>query len=132
LWADESLRENNARVEHRESILPEIRAMIGKMTRSEVIDRLEGTGLPFAPIGKPEELFDDPQMRVGGLEDVTLDSGELVRLPTIPLEMGGQRIGSPQKLPSPGRDSRAVLEELGYDASKMDALIGNGAVGESN
>lgn len=129
LWADESLRENNARVQQRERILPVIREMIGGMTRAEVVDKLEGTGLPFAPIGKPEELFDDPQLAVGGLEDVTLDSGEQVRLPTIPLEMGGERIGSPQQLPTPGADSGAVLAALGYDAERIATLKASGAVG---
>lgn len=131
LWADESLRENNARVEARSRILPEVRAMIAGMTASEVIAKLEGTGLPFAPIGKPEELFDDPQLAAGGLEDVTLDSGEQVRLPTIPLEMGGARIGSAQTLPAPGQDARAVLAGLGYDKTRIAELLSAKAVGES-
>ena len=131
LWADESLRENNQRVLARDKILPQIRAMFAQMTRAEVVDKLEGTGLPFAPIGKPEELFDDPQLLQGGLEDVTLDSGEEVRLPTVPLEMSGKRIGSPQQLPKPGADARAVLASLGYDATKIDGLISEGAVGEA-
>lgn len=128
LWADQSLRENNARVQARDRIIPEIRALIGSMTRDEVIAKLKGTGLPFAPIGKPEELFDDPHLNVGGLEDVTLDSGEQVRLPTIPLEMGGARIGSAQQMPQPGRDSAAVLEALGYDAKRIAKLGESGAV----
>lgn len=130
LWADESLRENNQRVLAREKILPQIRAMFAQMTRSEVVEKLEGTGLPFAPIGKPEELFDDPQLLHGGLEDVTLDSGEQVRLPTVPLEMAGKRIGSPQQLPKPGADARQVLATLGYDQERISTLIETGAVEE--
>ncbi|MDJ0977606.1 MAG: CaiB/BaiF CoA-transferase family protein [Erythrobacter sp.] len=129
LWADESLRENNARVEARDRILPVIRSIIGKMTASEVIGKLDGTGLPFAPIGKPQDMFDDPHLNQGGLEDVTLDNGTAVRLPTIPLEMDGKRIGSPQELPVPGRDARGVLEALGYTPEKSEELIASGAVG---
>ena len=131
LWADESLRENNARVAARERIIPEIRALIAGLTRAEVIAKLDGSGLPFAPIGKPEDLFEDPHLQHGGLEDVTLDNGTAVRLPTIPLEMNGARIGAPQHLPKPGRDARTVLETLGYDEDRIAALIGAGAVGES-
>ncbi|MFN4020752.1 MAG: CaiB/BaiF CoA transferase family protein [Erythrobacter sp.] len=131
LWADETLRENNARVAARERIIPEIRALVAGLTRAEVIARLDGSGLPFAPIGKPEDLFDDPHLQHGGLEDVTLDNGAKVRLPTIPLEMGGERIGSPQELPTPGRDARSVLEQLGYDNDTIAALIAGGAVGET-
>ena len=131
LWADESLRANNARVQARDWIMPHIRALVAGMTRAEVIAKLDGSGLPFAPIGRPEDMFDDPHLAHGGLEDVTLDNGTQVRLPTIPLEMAGQRIGGPQELPRPGRDARAVLATLGYDDDKIEALIGSGAVEES-
>lgn len=131
LWADESLRVNNARVQARERILPVIRDMIGKMTRAEVIARLDGTGLPFAPIGRPEDMFEDPHLQHGGLEDVTLDNGTHVRLPTIPLELDGKRIGAPQELPKPGRDARAVLAGLGYAEARIEELIASGAVEES-
>ncbi|MFW5633374.1 MAG: CaiB/BaiF CoA transferase family protein, partial [Erythrobacter sp.] len=131
LWADESLRENNARVEARDRILPVIRELVATMTRAEVIAKLDGSGLPFAPIGRPEDMFDDPHLQQGGLEDVTLDNGTEVRLPTIPLEMGGKRIGATQHLPKPGRDARAVLAGLGYDEDRIAALIAGGAVGES-
>ena len=128
LWADESLRANNQRVLARDRILPQIREIIGSMTRAEVVAKLEGTGLPFAPIGKPEDMFDDPQLAEGGLEPVTLESGEVTRLPTIPLEMGGKRPGSATSLPQPGADSRLVLEALGYPADKIAALLASGAV----
>ena len=130
LWADKSLRENNARVDARERILPVIRAMIGEFTAREVIAKLDGSGLPFAPIGKPQDMFDDPHLAAGGLEDVTLDNGTSMRLPTVPLEMDGKRIGSPQELPTPGKNARAVLEELGYENGRIEALIAEGAVGE--
>ena len=131
LWADESIRANNQRVLARDRILPRIRELIGGMTRAEVVAKLDGTGMPFAPIGKPEELFDDPHLAAGGLEPVTLDSGEQTRLPTIPLEMDGKRPGGATALPLPGADARAVLAALGYAEDKIAALIDSGAVEES-
>ncbi|MEP2734860.1 MAG: CaiB/BaiF CoA-transferase family protein [Erythrobacter sp.] len=131
LWADETLRENNARVLARDRIIPEIRALIGTMTAHEVIEKLDGSGLPFAPIGKPEDLFDDPHLAKGGLEDVTLDDGTQVRLPTIPLQMDGKRIGSAQQLPKAGDDKIVVLTALGYSDQKIAALQSSGALGET-
>ncbi|WP_310532232.1 CaiB/BaiF CoA-transferase family protein [Novosphingobium sp.] len=128
LWADESLRANNQRVLARDRILPQIREIVGAMTRDEVVAKLEGTGLPFAPIGKPEDMFDDPQLAHGGLEPVTLDTGAQTYLPTIPLEMDGKRPGGDVTLPLPGADSRVVLTALGYPADKIDALLASGAV----
>ena len=115
----------------RDRILPTIRALMASMTRAEVMAKLDGTGMPFAPIGKPEELFDDPHLATGGLEPVTLDDGRQTRLPTIPLEMAGGRPGQPQTLASPGEQSREVLAGLGYDADRIAALIASGAVEES-
>ena len=131
LWADESLRKNNSRVMARDRILPVIRDLIGGMSRAEVIAQLDGTGMPFAPIGKPEELFDDPHLNQGGLEPVILDDGRETRLPTIPLDMAGGRPGTPQTLAKAGEHSRDVLAALGYDEAQIAALIASGAVEES-
>ena len=131
LWADETIRANNQRVLARDRILPVIRDLVGRMTRAEVIARLDGTGMPFAPIGKPEDLFDDPHLAGAGLEPVTLDDGRATRLPTIPLEMDGKRPGGGAALPLPGADARAVLAGLGYDEQSIAALIASGAVGDS-
>ncbi len=131
LWADETIRANNQRVLARDRILPRIRELVGQMTRAEVIAKLDGTGMPFAPIGKPEELFDDPHLNAGGMEPVTLDTGAETKLPTIPLEMDGKRPGAPSALPKPGADARAVLADLGYSAERIASLIDSGAVEES-
>ena len=130
LWADESIRANNQRVLARDRILPRIRELVGQMTRAEVIAKLDGTGMPFAPIGKPEELFDDPHLNAGGMEPVTLDTGAETKLPTVPLELDGKRPGGPSALPKPGADARAVLAALGYPAERIESLISTGAVEE--
>jgi crotonobetainyl-CoA:carnitine CoA-transferase CaiB-like acyl-CoA transferase len=124
LWADESLRKNNARVQQRERILPQIRALVAGFTRDEVVAKLEGTGLPFAPIARPEDMFDDPHLLAsGGLELVTLADGSTTALPTLPLMMGTQRCGTPAALPQPGRDGRDVLTSLGYGEAEIAALM---------
>ncbi len=131
LWADESIRANNQRVLARDRILPPIRELVSQMTRAEVIAKLDGTGMPFAPIGRPEDLFDDPHLNAGGMEPVTLDTGAATKLPTIPLEMDGKRPGAPSSLPKPGEDARAVLAALGYSADRIAALLASGAVEEN-
>ncbi len=128
LWADQSLRANNQRVLARDRILPTIRALIGGMTRAEVIAKLEGTGLPFAPIGKPEDMFDDPHLADGGLEQVTLDDGRVTHLPTLPIQMDGKRAGSPTTLPAPGAGTRSILAALGYPDGQIAKLMESGAV----
>lgn len=130
LWADESLRENNARVAQRERILPPIRTHLRQFTLAELLARLEGTGIPFAPIGRPQDMFDDPHLNASGaLEAVTLPDGTQTRLPALPVEMDGQRMGSPVALPESGADSRAILQALGIDAGELERLVASGIVG---
>ena len=123
LWADQSLRENNARVRARPQLLPKIRALIAQFTHDEVIAKLEGTGLPFAPIGRPEDLFNDPHLLASdGLEGVTLPDARTTNLPTLPIEMDSLRPHAAAILPEPGRDTTAVLQALGFDAATIAAL----------
>jgi crotonobetainyl-CoA:carnitine CoA-transferase CaiB-like acyl-CoA transferase len=110
LWADESLRRNNDRVLARETLLPRIRGLVAGFSRAELLGMLEGTGIPFAPIGRPEDLFDDPHLVAsGGLEQVTLCDGTTTHLPILPIEMGGKRPGAPAQLPSPGADADEIV-----------------------
>jgi len=128
LWADESLRKNNQRVLARERIMPQVRALIRQFTGAEVLAKLEGTGLPFAPIGRPEDMFTDPHLLAsGGLEEVTLDDGRTTQLPGLPIVMEGAHVGGGATLSTPGRDTRAILTTLGYDAARIDGLIRSGA-----
>jgi crotonobetainyl-CoA:carnitine CoA-transferase CaiB-like acyl-CoA transferase len=92
LLADPALQTNNQRVSARDSFMPAIRAMMGSLTREALLPKLEAIGLPFAPIARPEDLFDDPQLNAGGLVEVTLPSGEKARLPGLPITIDGERL----------------------------------------
>jgi crotonobetainyl-CoA:carnitine CoA-transferase CaiB-like acyl-CoA transferase len=128
LWADESLRKNNARVQQRERILPQIRQLIAGFTRAEVVERLEGTGLPFAPIGKPEDMFDDPHLIASGaLEPETLTDGTRTQLPTLPVAFDGSLVARSSTLPQPGADRDGVLEAYGFSRDEIAALAACGS-----
>jgi crotonobetainyl-CoA:carnitine CoA-transferase CaiB-like acyl-CoA transferase len=130
LWADETLRRNNDRVAARERILPHIRTLIAGFTRAEIIAKLENSGLPFASIGQPEDLFNDPHLLASdGLEPVTLPDGTKTHLPTLPLMMNGARARACSTLPTPGADYARILRDAGYDAAQIEALRVSGAVG---
>ena len=103
LLADPNLAENNARVQARDSFMPRLREMIGSVPREETVSKLEAIGLPFAPIARPDELFDDPHLNAsGGLLDLTLPNGTKTRLPSLPLEIDGARLPLRHDLSAPG------------------------------
>ncbi len=76
LLADPALKTNPQRVEARPRILPMVAEIFAGMSKQELMDKCEALGLPFAPIAKPEDLFDDPHLNAaGGLAPVTLGNG---------------------------------------------------------
>lgn len=102
LGADSGLAANGDRVRRREEILPPIRAALGALTKAELMQRLEHTGLPFAPINTPEDLIEDPHLNAGGLYELTLSDGRRVKLPALPVSFGAQRCPLRHDLPKPG------------------------------
>lgn len=129
LAADESLAENNARVEARGRLLPIIRDLFSSFTKDELLDKLEQTGLPFAPVARPEDLFDDAHLTAsGGLVPVTLPDGSETSLPALPLEMGNGKPGLSRDLPGSGEHTAEVLAEMGYSAAAVATLEDDGVV----
>lgn len=113
LAADEGLRFNNQRVMAREALLPRVRELFRSFDRETLVAKLEATGLPFAPITRPEDLFDDPHLLAsGGLVDVQVPGGAATRLPGLPIEMDGARFGARIDVPTIDRDRDWVLALL--------------------
>jgi crotonobetainyl-CoA:carnitine CoA-transferase CaiB-like acyl-CoA transferase len=77
LKADATLMTNNQRVEKRPVLLADIRARLADRSAAGLAALFEKVGLPFAPIRKPEDLYDDPHLAAtGGLADVRLPEPE--------------------------------------------------------
>ncbi len=98
--------------------------------------KLEKTGLPFAPITKPEELFDDPHLAASnGLLPITVTdgprAGEKTRLPALPLEMDGARFGIHRDVPGAGEHTRELLREAGYTEAQVQELLARKVVAAS-
>jgi crotonobetainyl-CoA:carnitine CoA-transferase CaiB-like acyl-CoA transferase len=132
LGADPTLALNTQRVHARERFLPFVREQLGNMTKQEIMETCERAGLPYAPITKPEELFDDPHLnQSNGMADITLADGRAARVPKLPLEMDGRRFGSRLDVPQVGSHSHALLAELGYSGADIQRLVDAGVVGVS-
>ncbi len=66
LAANADYKTNSQRVRARETLLPQVRALFKTFSKAELVAKLERTGLPFAPIGKPDDMFDDPHLPTAG------------------------------------------------------------------
>ena len=129
LAADPRYKTNSQRVQARETLLPQVRDLFKGYTKAALVAKLERTGLPFAPIGKPEDMFDDPHLLAsGGLGDVTLADGTHTQLPLLPVELDGQRPTQGGSLPAAGAHTREVLHSLGVADAEFDALAAGKAI----
>lgn len=128
--ADESLKSNTQRVAQREALLPQVRELVKRYSKAELVPILERTGLPFAPIGKPEEMFDDPHLAAsGGLGPTVLPDGRATRLPILPIEMDGHRPTQGGTLARPGEHTDEVLSGVGYSADQLRDLRARKVIG---
>jgi crotonobetainyl-CoA:carnitine CoA-transferase CaiB-like acyl-CoA transferase len=128
-WAkDEELSKNAGRVAKREEIIPQLNALFKGYAKDDLMAKLETTGLPFAPIAKPEDLFDDPHLNAsGGLVPLTMPNNDKqTKLPNLPIEMGGQRLALRKDLTKPGEDTADILSEIGYSHEEITALKDSG------
>lgn len=124
-WAsDASLASNNDRVARRDEILPRLRELFLQFDKSELMAKLEHSGLPFAPIARPEDLVADPHLNEsGGLIDMQIPDGDSVSLPALPISLGGARPGKTLDPPHIGEHSAEILETLGYSADEIASLF---------
>jgi crotonobetainyl-CoA:carnitine CoA-transferase CaiB-like acyl-CoA transferase len=124
LLEEPDLRTNPQRVEARSRVIPIVAEIFGKLTKDEVMAKCEALGLPFAPIARPEDLFDDPHLNAsGGLDPVTLPNGTRTKVPVLPIAMDGRRLGTRIDIPRVGSHTREVLGTLGYSSADIEALI---------
>jgi crotonobetainyl-CoA:carnitine CoA-transferase CaiB-like acyl-CoA transferase len=119
LAADPRLASNNLRVQAREWMLPALREVIKRYSSAEVQAVFEREGLPYAPIVKPEQLFDDPHLlQSGGLADLTRESGDTMPVPLLPLLLDGRHLNPRSALPKIGEHNSELLARSAKNARR--------------
>ena len=121
---DESMDLNKGRVEKRDVIIPRLQELFRTFTKDDLMKKLDRTGLPFAPISKPEDLFDDVHLNEsGGLLDIEIPTGGKTKLPAMPINMDDRRFDVHTPVPKVGEHSIKILEELGMDEDEINDLF---------
>ena len=130
LLADPRYASNEARVAERPTLLPLVAEVVKRYPMAEIVAIAERIGIPFAPVAKTDDLFDDPHLNAagGGLLPVQLPNGDWTKLPRLPIEMAGHNLGLQRQAPQVGEHTREVLLEAGYSAAEIDELACKGAV----
>ena len=121
---DKDMDINSGRVEKRDIIIPKLQELFKTFTKKELMEKLDQTGLPFAPINKPQDLFDDPHLNEsGGLLKIETPDGGSTKLPAMPIEMNDRRFDVHQQVPKVGEHSKEILEEIGLSDNVIQSLF---------
>ena len=134
LKAQPELATNNQRVRERPRLLKELSERLAHHSAAEIAARMEQAGLPFAPIRKPEDLFDDEHLlATGGLADITLPdgprAGQTVKTTLFPVTLEGERLGVRLEPPRAGEHTRELLQGIGLTDAQIDELRAQGIAG---
>ena len=111
--------------------MPMLRERLATLRRRLRGAMFEQNGLPFAPITRPQELFDDPHLNAtGGLAPVRPVPGQprQSKVPLLPILLDGRRPGLRLQPPRVGEHTDELLASLGYDASEIRELKARGIV----
>lgn len=126
LLDDPRLQSRMDQIDNRSWTLPIFAEAIAGRRYDDLVKAFEEAGLPFSPINRPAEMFDDPHVnRPGGLLTTTMPDGQSFRAPALPYEVDGKLPGPDNPdLPEIGQDTEAVLAELGLTEEEVAAARG--------
>ncbi|NRB52070.1 MAG: CoA transferase [Saprospiraceae bacterium] len=121
---DERLSTNSDRIDERSWFMPELEHRLIQYTKAEIVAHCEAASIPFSPISRPEDLFEDPQLNEGGgLLEVDMPNGKTVKLPKFPLEYGEALVEKRMNPPEIGEHTNELLQEIGYEQDQIESLV---------
>lgn len=124
--ADPRLQKRMDQINARDWTIPIVAKAVSRRGFEELIAAFEPAGVPFAPIHRPAEMYDDPHVnRPGGLHISRLPEGGTYRAPGFPFEVDG---AAPRPygldVSDIGDDTDTVLKGLGLDDATIASARG--------
>ncbi len=130
LAADPRLATNNLRIEARPWLVPKVAEVFKTYTKAALEQMCLDADISFAPVARPQDLFDHPHLLANGsLAPTTLPGGVKTRLPLLPFQMFGWR---PPLVTDPPRSASTMTRcwrRIGYDKAGVAALKSAGILG---
>ena len=126
---DPRFSSNHERMQH----LGELEGILNGYLRHETsaiwLERMEQAGLPAGPVLDILEMQADPQARAREMI-VEVDHPTAGRVKTLghPVKFSETPASLRRAAPVLGQHSREVLQEAGYDAQEIEAMVASGAV----
>ena len=120
---------NAARVANRASLLPEIAAGLSHLTGEAAREKLESHGVVVGIVrAYPQVLKSADVLAEGLFQPVDNGEGRAIALPGLPFQLADTPLPPATPVPRIGQHSVAILQEAGFTAERIQALLDAGAV----
>lgn len=124
LASDERYRTNAGRVQHRDTLTPELAAETAKFERDALLAKLEAVGVPGGPINSVADVFADPQIVHRKMRVEAPHTGAAAgKTPGVrtPIRFSGAALALERGVPRLGEHTEEVLAEIGMDVPKKES-----------
>ncbi len=116
LAAEPAYKDNEGRLAHRAELVARVCARSARMSRAELLEKLEAAGVPAGPINDLEQVFSDPQvihrrMRVDSPS--TAAKGGTIPGVRTPIVLDGEPMAAERPSPRLGEHTAEILREIG-------------------
>jgi len=113
--------------------MPQLTAILDEVFAAQPMahwyEVFNGVHVTFGPVRGPQEVIDDPQLRVNDIV-VPLEGagGKLTSTISSPIQVHGVAKVPARRAPNLGEHTDEILRELGFDAKGIEGLRASGAV----
>lgn len=112
------------RYANREALIDAVSNLTKGRSTSECVRALENEGVSCAPINDVADVANDSQVKELGLaQDITLPDGTKSKVIGNPLRFSKATQPSNEEVPSMGRHSSEILQELGFDREERSRML---------
>jgi crotonobetainyl-CoA:carnitine CoA-transferase CaiB-like acyl-CoA transferase len=132
LLVDPRYATNQDRVRERPTLRPIVADILQARSLAHLTELFDRIDIPFSPVAKPGDLFDDPQLNaLGRMLDINFPNGVRAKMPRLPVEIGGHDFGLVRQAPTVGEHTAEILTQLGLSDMEIADLHRRGVIAMS-
>jgi crotonobetainyl-CoA:carnitine CoA-transferase CaiB-like acyl-CoA transferase len=129
LLSDPRYATNQDRVRERPTLKPLVADILRGQSLAALTELFDRIDIPFSPVAKPGDLFEDPQLNAHGrMLDIDFPDNGQAKMPRLPIEIGDHDFSLVRQAPAVGEHTVEILMKLGLTGPDIAELERRGIV----